>query len=238
MKTQLAATGFLIGSLLAPIAGYTAGTDSDRSAPKAFVRDSVITTKIKALLAEEKMSSTIHIKVDTDNNGVVQLSGTAKSQAEVDKAGSIAGGVEGVASVTNNIRVVSAREPMRAAGITGASSHGDRAGSEENRVDARIKEMHAKLKITQAQEDQWSKVAQVMRDNAKQMDTLTKTRSEKTTMSAIDDLSSYAEITDAHAEGIRKFTPAFKTLYDGMSDAQKANADAIFRGHHGARKAS
>lgn len=243
MKTKLAATGFLIGTLLVPIAGYTAGSDTagsdtDRSSPKAFVKDSVITAKIKALLAEEKMSSTIHIKVDTDNKGVVQLSGTAKNQAEVEKAGSIAGGVEGVASVMNNIRVANVQGSTRVAGTARTAAHGDRAGSNEDRADARIKDMHARLKITQPQEEQWSKVAQVMRDNAKQMDTLTKTRAEKAEMSAIDDLNSYGEITDAHADGIKKFTPAFKTLYDSMSDAQKANADAIFRGHHGGRKAS
>ena len=105
MKTVLAATCFLVGSLLVPVAGNAADSDKDRSSPKAFVKDSVITTKIKAKLAEEKLASAVHIKVDTDNKGVVQLSGTAKNQAEVDKAGSIARGVEGVVSVVNNIRV-------------------------------------------------------------------------------------------------------------------------------------
>ena len=105
MKTSFAATGFLIGALLVPLAGYAADSDKDRSSPRDFVKDSVITTKIKAKLAEEKLSSALHIKVDTDNKGVVVLSGTAKNQAEVNKAGSIAKGVEGVASVENNIRV-------------------------------------------------------------------------------------------------------------------------------------
>lgn len=225
MKTRLAATCFLIGALLVPIAGYSANSDKDRSSPKDFVKDSVITTKIKAKLAEEKLSSAVHIKVDTDNKGVVVLSGTAKSQAAADKAGSIASGVEGVVSVQNNIRVGKARGPVPAA-----------KASSEDRVEARIKDMHARLQITQAQEEQWSKVAQVMRDNAKQMDALTKTRAEKADMNAIEDLHSYGEIADAHAEGLKKFTPVFKTLYDSMSDAQKKNADAVFR--HGGRKAS
>jgi protein CpxP len=101
--------------------------------------------------------------------------------------------------------------------------------SSENRVEARIKDMHAKLKVTKAQEDQWAKVAQVMRDNAKTMDALTQARFEKAkTMTAIDDLKSYGEITDAHADEIKKFTPVFATLYDSMSDAQKKEADALF----------
>jgi protein CpxP len=109
--------------------------------------------------------------------------------------------------------------------------------SSEDRVEARIKDMHARLKITKAQEDQWAKVAQVMRDNAKTMDALTQTRFEKAkTMTAVDDLKSYGEITDAHADGIKKFTPVFATLYGSMSDAQKKDADAMFR--HAGQKAS
>ena len=102
--------------------------------------------------------------------------------------------------------------------------------SAEDRVEARIKDMHAKLNITQAQEDQWTKVAQVMRDNEKTMEPLIKARQEHAkTMTAIDDLKSYAEITDAHADGIKKFTPVFSTLYASMSDAQKKEADGLFR---------
>src|ERR1700693_5909354 len=64
-------------------------------------------------------------------------------------------------------------------------------GSAEDRVEARITNMHAKLKITQAQEDQWGKVAQVMRDNAKAVEPLIEDRANNAkTMTAIDDLKS------------------------------------------------
>jgi hypothetical protein len=107
--------------------------------------------------------------------------------------------------------------------------------SNEDRVEMRIKDMHAKLDITQAQEDQWAKVAEVMRDNARSMDTLTTARHENAkTMTAVDDLRSYGEITDAHAEGIKRLTPVFAALYDEMSDAQKKEADTLFR--HGPHK--
>ena len=108
MKTKLATICLLAGTLLIPIAGYP-DADTDRSSVKSFVKDSVITTKVKAKLAEEKLSSAVHIKVDTDNNGVVWLSGTAKNQAQVDKAGSIASGVEGVVSVKNDIKIKRAK---------------------------------------------------------------------------------------------------------------------------------
>ena len=56
---------------------------------------------------DSKLSSLVHIKVDTDNKGMVNLSGTARSQDAVDKAVSIARGVKGVTSVENHIKVVS-----------------------------------------------------------------------------------------------------------------------------------
>jgi hypothetical protein len=59
MKSKLGATCFVIGTLLAPFAVHAAdtSTDTDRTHPKIFVKDSVITTKVKAKLAEEKLSS-------------------------------------------------------------------------------------------------------------------------------------------------------------------------------------
>ena len=105
MNTKLVTTCLLAGALMLPIAGYTADGDTDRSSPKTFVKDSVITAKIKAELAEEKISSLVRIKVDTDNKGVVTLSGTAASQQAVDKAVSIARGVKGVTSVQNKIQI-------------------------------------------------------------------------------------------------------------------------------------
>ncbi len=105
----------------------------------------------------------------------------------------------------------------------------------EERVEARITHMHAKLGITSSQEEQWAKVADVMRDNARAMDTLVEARHEHAkTMTAVDDLISYGEITDAHADGIKKLTPVFAALYDDMSKAQKAEADILFR--HGDNK--
>lgn len=105
----------------------------------------------------------------------------------------------------------------------------------EDRAELRIKDMHAKLMITQAQEEQWAKVALVMRDNAKTMDTLTQARmAHAADMTAVDDLKSYGEIADAHADGIKKLTPVFAELYAGMSDPQKKVADTLFR--HGDRK--
>ena len=118
-----------------------------------------------------------------------------------------------------------------------ASSEPGAAGacrvSKVDRAEARVKELHIKLQITPAQEEQWNKVAQVIRDNAKTMEGLIKERSEKANvMTAVEDLKSYGAIAEAHADGINKFLAVFEPLYAGMSDLQKKNADLVFH-HHG-----
>ena len=81
---------------------------ADRSGTSAgtAMKDSVITAKIKANMAKDRQVSAMNIKVDTDNAGKVHLSGTAKSQAEADRAVSIARATDGVNNVQSDIRVV------------------------------------------------------------------------------------------------------------------------------------
>jgi hyperosmotically inducible protein len=105
MKTTVIATCFLIGALFAPVAVHAADGTADHAQPMTFVKDSVITTKIKAKLAEEKLSSLVHVQVDTDAKGAVVLGGTVKTQAEADKAVAIAHATEGVTSVKSSIQV-------------------------------------------------------------------------------------------------------------------------------------
>ncbi len=69
-----------------------------------YVDDSVITTKVKALLAGDDFFKSFEISVETFK-GVVQLSGFVNSQQAVDKAGQIARSVNGVKSVKNNLIV-------------------------------------------------------------------------------------------------------------------------------------
>jgi periplasmic protein CpxP/Spy len=127
--------------------------------------------------------------------------------------------------------VLASPSPSRAASSEPGMATSGKVSRPEG-VEARIKELQTKLKITPAQEDLWNNVTQVMRDNAKTMEALIKARSkEVSTMTAIDDLKSYGEIVEAHADAIRKFIPAFEPLYVGMSDAQKKAADTLFRHH-------
>jgi len=69
-----------------------------------YVDDSVITTKVKALLAEDDFLKSFQISVET-YKGTVQLSGFVNTRQAVHKAGQIARSVRGVTSVKNNLIV-------------------------------------------------------------------------------------------------------------------------------------
>jgi hyperosmotically inducible protein len=77
--------------------------DSDSAHPGAYVKDSVITTKVKAKLAAKHLATLTNIKVDTDSAGVVWLSGKAPTQDASDLAAMIAKDTDGVRSVHNKI---------------------------------------------------------------------------------------------------------------------------------------
>ncbi len=69
-----------------------------------YVDDSVITTKIKSLLAADDFLKSFRISVETFQ-GTVQLSGFVNSQKAVDKAAEIVRSVKGVKSLKNNLIV-------------------------------------------------------------------------------------------------------------------------------------
>jgi hypothetical protein len=69
-----------------------------------YVDDSVITTKVKALLFDEPNVRSGEITVETFK-GIVQLSGFLNSRADIKKAGEIARSVKGVSSVKNDIQL-------------------------------------------------------------------------------------------------------------------------------------
>jgi hypothetical protein len=112
------------------------------------------------------------------------------------------------------------------------------ASTKDARVEARIESLHDRLKITSAEEPQWSDVAQAMRDNAQQMSEVIEQRQQARSMTAVDDLKTYQRIADAHAQGLKKLIQAFQTLYDNMSDSQKKNADAILSKNHHDKKSA
>ena len=129
MMKKLATALIVTGLMVAPVASYANGTMGNKSDATnaqagttatqsqsgmtnhamgqktgAAVSDAAITTKVKAKFAADSTVSATKIHVDTDN-GVVKLTGTAKSQDEAAKAAEIAKSTEGVASVDNAIQV-------------------------------------------------------------------------------------------------------------------------------------
>ena len=79
-------------------------TTSKHESTGQYIDDSVITTKVKSLLANDDFFKSFQISVET-YQGVVQLSGFVDSQKTIDKAGEIVRSVQGVKSVKNNLMV-------------------------------------------------------------------------------------------------------------------------------------
>ncbi len=111
----------------------------------------------------------------------------------------------------------------------GATMGKSAAENPTERAEDRIKQLHDSLKITPDQEAKFGKVADVMRDNAKEMDAAVEKREEaKQTTTALDDLKAYQQVAQAHADGLKALVPAFEGLYGVLSDTQKKQADEMF----------
>jgi len=106
MKLKFGAACALVGCLLTPMIGAYAD-DIDTDHPMHLVADSAITSLIKAKLAAQHLSSLRDIKVDTDDKGVVYLSGSADNQTDINRAEAIARSTDGVRAVKNQITVKS-----------------------------------------------------------------------------------------------------------------------------------
>lgn len=117
--------------------------------------------------------------------------------------------------------------PATAASPAGAAAH------REQHVEQRIAYLHSALKITPAQEAQWNTFADVMRANNQSMTQLFEQRKASSAQrSALDDMKQYAQIAQAHADGMQKLVAAFEPLYTSLSPEQKALADKTFRERH------
>ena len=101
-KTNIVIRFFVLLVLIASFVAC-ASTRTQESTGQ-YVDDSVITTKVKGLLAGDDFLKSFQIGVETFK-GVVQLSGFVNSQKAVDKAVEITRSVEGVKSVKNDLIV-------------------------------------------------------------------------------------------------------------------------------------
>ena len=123
-----------------------------------------------------------------------------------------------------------ATPPPSAAAASPMVNHPVPGKNAEERVENRIKELHAQLRITPAEEPQWNQFAEVMRENARAMDQAFRERAQGfESMNAVQNMQSYEKLAQAHAQDLEKLVPAFQKLYDAMPDQQKQLADQVFR---------
>lgn len=123
-----------------------------------------------------------------------------------------------------------ARTPQAPAAASPMTSHAVPGNTAEQRVEQHIKELHAQLRITSAEQPQWEQFAAVMRDNARDMDRNFAQRAQQyPTMNALQNMQSYQQIAEAHAQHLQKLVPAFESLYNAMPAQQKQLADQVFR---------
>jgi hyperosmotically inducible protein len=105
MKSKYTVGILALSALLGSASVMAADSDADRSHPIIFVKDSAITTAIKTRLAAQHLTSLGRIHVDTDKDGSVVLSGTARTQEAIDKAVLIAHDTDGVKSVRSEVTI-------------------------------------------------------------------------------------------------------------------------------------
>ncbi len=96
-------------------------------------------------------------------------------------------------------------------------------------TEMRINQLQSSLKITTDQELLWNDMIQVMRENAKVMDAISKERKDTIkSMNSVERLKFHSQITETHLTQQKKLIPVFEALYLSMSDGQKKIIDEIF----------
>jgi hyperosmotically inducible protein len=103
MKLPAMIAFLIAGGTFACFALADQSLDSDAAQVGQYVKDSVITTKVKAKLAEKHLWTLTKIQVNTDEHGIVWLSGLAPTRDASDLAEMITKSVEGVTTVHNKI---------------------------------------------------------------------------------------------------------------------------------------
>src|SRR3954452_14042266 len=94
--------GILIAASLLLAAGCASTTT--RESTGQYIDDGSITTGVKKAMFDEPSLKVAQINVETYKS-VVQLSGWVDSSAQIGTAGSIAGSVDGVTSLKNDLRL-------------------------------------------------------------------------------------------------------------------------------------
>jgi protein CpxP len=102
------------------------------------------------------------------------------------------------------------------------------------RTEGHIAYMKAELKITPAQEAQWTKVADAIRQNdTERRQVFTQMRANRSqSQTALQRLEGQARMAALRAQQQDRFLAAFRPLYDSLSETQKKDADGLMAPHH------
>jgi Spy/CpxP family protein refolding chaperone len=110
-----------------------------------------------------------------------------------------------------------------------------------NHIEGRLAYLKTELHITQAQEAQWDKVAQALRQNSTERRQAFEQRRQafeqmrqnpNARPNALQRLETQARFAAMRAQQTDRFLAAFRPLYDSLSDQQKQAANDLF-GPHG-----
>lgn len=157
------------------------------------------------------------------------------------------------AASPNTAPATSATTPAEVPAPAAGTAAGPTAGGEKlhrrasQALNNYLTALHKDLKITTAEEPQWSAFADTMRDNASQLGQAYRARREQLpSMTATEDLDSFIQVEQLRLDGLKKSSQAFAALYAVMPPDQKKVADGVFlsdlpgaphhRGGHAAAK--
>jgi len=108
MKTSVVLSCALACSLVALAPLSVTAEPASGMAPsdtKVVIQDSAITSSVKAALAADHVGGFGHVRVDTDDHGIVTLKGHVRTQDAADRAISIARNTGGVREVRSAIKI-------------------------------------------------------------------------------------------------------------------------------------
>jgi protein CpxP len=115
----------------------------------------------------------------------------------------------------------------QAGGRGKAAPEAPQAGGSD--VDRQIADLKKQLKITPQQEPQFNAFAEVMRNNAQELDALMQQASSGQP-NAVEQVKRFAQFSETQANGMKRLVPALQALYDSLSDPQKKVADRVLGG--------
>src|SRR5947209_19885433 len=170
------------------------------------------------------MQPQIHISENSKGNIMSSFIRALPISSPIMRLGAIAALLSTTMLVSPLTAALAQNSTTQAVAATGATE------TKGETVEQRVTNLHSALKITPEQEGTWKAVAQAMRENAANMDTLVASNRTKApqSMTAVEDLKTYQKFAQAHVNGLKNLISAFGTLYDAMPEAQKKIADQVF----------